>query len=142
MSFDSVKYLSKKKWITALKKLRDKTGVTSWYYRKEPLYVGPTSEQLNEIELLFTKNKINTEGYSPSVDQFYAFKQENLFPKDFYGGGHSKLQDEKILEHWIAFDRLGLDKFSDEDVYVDIAAASFTMGNNITRKEKNQCICN
>ena len=44
------------------------------------------------------------------------------FPVDYHGGIHSGVWHEKLLEHYIAKDLLGLDFFASSDLYVDIAA--------------------
>jgi SAM-dependent methyltransferase len=62
--------------------------------------------------------------YSPSAEAFRAFQAENYFSGDYYGGRSSAVWDEKLLEHWIASERLGLNSFTANDVYIDVAAAS------------------
>jgi ubiquinone/menaquinone biosynthesis C-methylase UbiE len=52
------------------------------------------------------------------------FQQANYFPLDYHGGIDGPVWDEKLLEHWIASERLGLMNWQAEDTYVDVAACS------------------
>ena len=60
--------------------------------------------------------------YAPP-DRFAQFQAEQWFPPNYHGGRASGVWDEKLLEHWIAGERLGLAEFGADDVYVDVAAA-------------------
>ena len=51
------------------------------------------------------------------------FQTQNWFPKDYHGGIKSGVWDEKLLEHWIASEVIGLMKYNKSDIYVDVAAA-------------------
>lgn len=57
-------------------------------------------------------------------EQFAQFQAEQWFPPNYHGGQASGVWDEKLLEHWIAGERLGLAEFGADDIYVDVAAAS------------------
>lgn len=95
-----------------------------WRFRHAPRYANPTSEELVTIELDLRGLGIEINDYAPSPDRFKQFQSEQWFPSFYYGGSMSNVWDEKLLEHWIAGERLGLAEFGPEDIYVDVAAAS------------------
>lgn len=72
---------------------------------------------------LFDLN-VAIEDYSPSPDHFRQFQAEEWFPPHYHGGRASGVWDEKLLEHWIAGERLGLAEYSGDDIYIDVAASS------------------
>lgn len=95
-----------------------------WRYRHAPHFANPTPEQLLSIESDLRNLGINIDDYAPSPDRFQQFQNEQWFPPNYHGGHASGVWDEKLLEHWIAGERLGLAEFGPEDVYVDVAACS------------------
>jgi hypothetical protein len=62
--------------------------------------------------------------YAPLVDAFAAFQSAQYFPMDYHGGLNGPVWDEKLLEHWIAAELLGLMNYHPTDIYVDVAAGS------------------
>ena len=103
---------------------RCKSAWDDWSVRNAPIYNNPTSDELDQIERDLRALGVEIFDYSPSPEAFRAFHAENFFPEEYVGGRSNPVWDEKLLEHWIAFDRLRLDNFGVGDVYVDVAAAS------------------
>jgi len=95
-----------------------------WRVRNAPRYINPTPEELELIERDLRALGVEVADYSPSADAFRAFQGGNYFPDDYIGGRQSAVWDEKLLEHWIASERLGLLDYGPGEVYVDVAAAS------------------
>lgn len=101
-----------------------KSGWYKWRVRNAPRYNNPTPDELDQIERDLRALDIEIVDYSPSAAAFRAFQAENYFPDDYHGGREKAVWDEKLLEHWIAAERLGLINYDASDVYVDVAAAS------------------
>lgn len=97
--------------------------IALWQCRNAPKYVNPSQEELANIETNLIKMGVKVHDYSPSQDEFRAFKDENWFPPDYHGGLQSSVWDEKLLEHWIASKLLNLESYDEGDVYVDVAAS-------------------
>ena len=98
-----------------------------WYefrFRHVPRYKAPTADELSLIENELRGLGIDVEDYYADADAFRAFHAANLFPADYHGGVGSGVWDEKLLEHFIAFQLLRMKDFSGNDVYVDIAACN------------------
>ncbi len=95
-----------------------------WPYRHAPHYEIPTSEELAAIERDLSALGIGVEDSAPSPDMFKQFQSEQWFPAHYHGGRASGVWDEKLLEHWIAGELLGLATYSPEDVYIDVAACN------------------
>lgn len=93
-----------------------------WAVRKAPRYSHPTALEHNQIEMALRKEGVEIQDYAPRVENFAAFQAANYFSLDYYGGILGPVWDEKLLEHWIAAERLGLAGYQPEDVYIDAAA--------------------
>lgn len=104
--------------------MRCKRRWYEWRARNAPRYQNPTPLELDQIERDLSALGIEITDYSPSCEDFRAFQAENYFPEDYAGGSNNGVWSEKILEHWIASQRLGLFNYCPSDVYVDVAAAS------------------
>ncbi len=98
-------------------------GWYEWRVRNAPRYNNPTPDELDQIERDLRALGIIISDYSPSAEAFRAFQAENYFPSEYIGGRQNTVWDEKLLEHWIASERLGLSNYGTSDVYVDVAAA-------------------
>ena len=92
-------------------------------YRDAPVYVNPTSIELEAIERDLVKLGVSIHSYTPP-HEFKEFQKQNWFPTDYHGGLKSGVWDEKLLEHWISSETLELMNFNESDIYVDVAAAS------------------
>lgn len=101
-----------------------KSAWDTWRVRNTPIYNNPTSDELDQIESDLCSLGVEIFDYMPSPEAFQAFQSKNYFPEDYLGGRSSVVWTEKLLEHWIAFDRLKLNNFRSGDIYVDVAAAS------------------
>jgi hypothetical protein len=64
---------------------------------------------------------IHTESYEVNLRDFRAFKKFFRFPLEYYGWDEG-IREEKLLEHFIAYDLAGLENLASDDVYVDVAA--------------------
>ena len=98
---------------------------SGWYhfkFRRVDKYQNPTGEELILIEQELTKLGIPIKDYVVKAETFHQFKQDFLFPEDYHGGIKSGVWDEKLLEHFIAFERLGLKNYRPQDIYIDMAA--------------------
>lgn len=95
-----------------------------WRVRNAPVYQNPSSEELQQIENDLINLGIEVLDYSPNPENFIKFKSCGYFPSNYHGGMDSGVWDEKLLEHYIAFELLGLEHYQPSDIYVDVAAAS------------------
>jgi hypothetical protein len=100
------------------------SGYSRLRYRHAPVYISPTLEELTSIEEELAVLGVCVEDYSPSPLAFRSFQKEGWFPPDCYGGKNGYVWNEKLLEHWISSERLGLMNYGQGEVYVDVAAAS------------------
>lgn len=99
-------------------------GYSRLRHRHAPVYANPTLEELACIEEELAILGVSIEDYSPSPIAFRSFQQEGWFPPESYGGKNGRVRNEKLLEHWISSERLGLMDYGQGEVYVDVAAAS------------------
>ena len=113
------------------KLLGRKSGYTNWRFRKAPRYANPTEAELKEIEAALIGLGVRIESYTADTAQFIAFQAENWFPPNYHGGMGSGVWEEKLLEHWISSERLGLNDFSKIDIFVDVAAAGSPWAQNL-----------
>ena len=59
-----------------------------------------------------------------SPKDFFQFRSSFVFLEGYHGGKDSPVYDEKVFEHCIAYSLLELNKYSPEDIYVDVAAST------------------
>lgn len=88
-----------------------------------PEYQDPTPVELQGIEATLRDKGIVISDYFVDLDDFGRFKKDFHFGPNFYGGERSPLFNEKVLEHYIAYD-LGIRMSEKKAIYVDIAAAN------------------
>ena len=112
--------------IGSLKILTAKPRRQYWNWRVSgaPVYAAPNEEELSNIEQDFIDLGISIINFQPSLSEFKKFQDQGWFPIGYHGGVEGAVWDEKLLEHWIAADKLGLMDFRENEVYVDVAAAS------------------
>ncbi|GMV17702.1 MAG: hypothetical protein AMXMBFR56_59260 [Polyangiaceae bacterium] len=108
----------------AFAKLERRTGLSRWRFRDAPKYESPTPAELESIERALAELGVQVQDYAPSPESFRAFQAAEWFPLDYHGGTRGKVWDEKLLEHWISSECLGLMRFGPGDVFVDVAAAT------------------
>lgn len=92
-------------------------------YFYEPEYKNPDDGELSIIEEKLKDESISLNYYSVNIDQFHQFKNKFIFPLDYCGGHDSPVYQEKLLEHFIAYDLLNLCQYSEKDTYIDVAAS-------------------
>jgi len=95
-----------------------------WTTRKAPAFENPTPLELVQIEKDLAELGISIVDYKPDSAGFRAFQSSGYFPHDYHGGRNGVVWDEKLLEHYLAAERLGLWSYAGEDIYIDVAAAS------------------
>ena len=141
-------------WFKASQKLKHKT--TKYFHKlkfaRSPLYQNPTPEELHGIERELSAAGLSLGTYSPDPQSFNEFKREIGFPADYHGGAHGGVYDEKLLEHFIAWDLLNLKNLKATEIYIDVAAGgspwaqilrsklpaqSFALDLNVSSKFKN-----
>lgn len=93
-----------------------------WTVRNAPKHSDATLSELAKIERDLHTAGIAVHDFAPKVENFAAFKAAKYFPLDYHGGINGPVWDEKLLEHWIAAECLGLMSYQPTDTYVDIAA--------------------
>jgi SAM-dependent methyltransferase len=108
----------------AIKILKRKTNYDLWRVRNAPIYSNPTPTELKIIEAELSVLGISLLDYTPNPAQYKDFGNEHWFSADYHGGRDSGVWDEKLLEHWIAADLLGLMEKNSGQTYVDVAAAN------------------
>ena len=108
----------------ALNKIKRKTNYDLWRVRNAPLFSNPTPTELIIIEAELSSLGVSVIDYTPNPAQYQDFKNELWFPVDYHGGTDSGVWDEKLLEHWIASNLLGLMDKNLPQTYVDVAAAN------------------
>jgi len=117
---DSVRASARK----AIALFERKSGLARWRFRNAPQYESPTPDELVTIERALDELGVPVHDYAPAASGFRAFQAAEWFPANYHGGVHSGVWDEKLAEHWIASELLGLMDFAAGDVFVDVAAAS------------------
>lgn len=85
-------------------------------------YRNPTFEELLYIESQFAEMGIAALPVNVDSTKFRAFVSRYPFPNDYHGGLSTGFWDEKILEHYISYELLGIHSFSQNDIYLDVAA--------------------
>ncbi len=95
-----------------------------WATRHAKSYSGPTPAEHDRIEEDLRALGIAVNDYSPDPAGLAAFRSARYFEPGSYEGVDESVWDEKVLEHWIAAERLGLPAYRPTDTYVDIAAGN------------------
>lgn len=119
-----------------LNKTKTKSCYYNWKFRKAPVYANPTDEELARIELGLHALGIELHDYSPPRAEFQSFQTQGWFPPDYHGGLNSGVWDEKLLEHWISSERLGVMRYGPQDIYVDVAAAGSPWAHALRERKK------
>lgn len=91
--------------------------------RKAEVYENPTNEELHSIELAMVRLGLTVADYSVDLQKLSEFTQLMAFPREYHGGKAGGVYEEKILEHFVAWDLLGLSR-GGRLRYVDVAGAS------------------
>jgi hypothetical protein len=101
-----------------------RAGILEREFKDIPRYKNPTAKELEAIESEMRLAGLNVEPYAPSPEAFSAFLAKSYFPASYHGGADGGVYVEKVLEHWISHQLLGIGEFGPEDVFVDVAAAA------------------
>ena len=115
-----------------------KSGYLDLKYRNIDKYKNPTDNDLKIIEENFRILKFNIESLEICKDNFDKFKKENWFPEDYHGGIDSAVYDEKLLEHFISHEILGIKHFVKDDIYIDFGSAHSPWVNQLREKYEIQ----
>lgn len=99
-------------------------GYYRWAARHGKDYESPTPEQHARIEQDLRGLGIAIQDYAPGRAGFDAFRAARYFDPGAYDGVDASVWDEKLLEHWIAAERLGLMQYRPADIYLDVAAGN------------------
>ncbi len=100
-----------------------KSGLLEWRFRNEPRYHNPTEKEFLQIEQELCAVGVVIKEYEPPIQDYKDFVIGQYFPMHYHGGPKGGVWDEKILEHWISSRMLGVMDYSEEDVFIDVAAA-------------------
>jgi len=84
-------------------------------------YKNPTDEELQTIENEISKLGIAISDYRVLKSEFTTFMERFRFPVDYHGGIAGGVYEEKLLEHYTAWDFLKLTSYAR---YLDIAGGS------------------
>lgn len=107
--------------------LLDRVGVSKrWYMyvnKNAEMYRSPTHGELSEIEASLASAGIAVCPFMVDAGDFQAFLDKELFPDSYRHGKSAGVWTEKMLEHYISYKLLGLDKYASGDIYVDVAAS-------------------
>ena len=85
-----------------------KSGYLDLKYRNIDKYKNPTDNELKIIEENFALLNLKTENLIVCKDDFDQFKKEYWFPENYHGGIDSVVYDEKLIEHFISHEILGI----------------------------------
>lgn len=124
--------------IAVLRKAVEKgpRGVMSALHRRlaQPLHVlrvrgateyqEPNERELQQVEASLRDMGISANDYRVGENAFDEFTARIGFPGDYHGGERDGVYQEKLLEHFVAWDLLGLEGNPVRLPYVDIASAS------------------
>jgi SAM-dependent methyltransferase len=84
-------------------------------------YRGPSDAELEAIEQDLLSKGIPVESYSADTAAFARFRRQIPFPPDYHGGIEGGVYEEKLLEHFVAWELLGLSR---GQRYLDVAGAT------------------
>jgi hypothetical protein len=100
---------------------------SGWYgylYRAKPKFKNPNESELASIEADLIRLGVTLADYTVDIQQFTDFYQNAGFPTEYHGGIDSGVWYEKLLEHFIADDLLGLSDLTPDQTYIDVAACA------------------
>lgn len=83
-------------------------------------YQNPSKDELVKIYDQLNLSELVIEDYQIDLKKYNEFKQEFDFGEEFYSW-NQEIKEEKILEHFVAFELLHLEK---SDFYIDVAACN------------------
>jgi hypothetical protein len=89
-----------------------------------PRYRAPRADELATIEARLAALGMACADHRVDPAAFRPFRECFAFPADYHGGPGGGVYDEKLLEHFVAWDLLGLDSVPTRWPDVDIAGAA------------------
>jgi len=92
--------------------------------RKGIEYRSPDDRELFEIEAALEYLGISCRDYFVDTERYARFKERFSFDTTYHGGEHGGVFEEKLLEHFVAWDLLNLECNPEHWPYIDIAGAS------------------
>lgn len=95
-----------------------------WRTRAAPRYRAPDAHELCRIEERLQALGMHCAELRVDAHAFAAFRGRFSFPADYHGGEGGGVYLEKMLEHYIAWSLLGLERDAARWPYVDVASAS------------------
>ena len=98
--------------------------INLWRCRKFDEYKNPNETELIEIEKRLVHLGINCKHYSVDSVAFHNFQVSLDFPFDYHGGKESGVWNEKLLEHFVAWDLLELGRNNRFVPYIDVAGGA------------------
>ena len=104
--------------------VKRRSGWLDYKYRNTPKFKDPTATELAAIEAALITEGIAVNDLAPCPSGFEAFVARNIFPPDYHGGKDGGVWREKLLEHWLSSEMLGLPNFKSGDLFIDAAAAT------------------
>ena len=117
-------------------KIKAKSGFIKWQFKEAPVYSNPSNLDLADIEQALIDNKVKLVDYNPLLIGFESFKKQGWFSENYHGGSSFVAWNEKLLEHWIAYELLNLGNYGEHDIYVDIAAGASPWARELRTREK------
>ena len=92
--------------------------------RTHPAYRDPSDEELQYVERQLAEAGVACADYFADKAALTAFRSRMGFPADYHGGQSGAVYDEKVLEHFVAWNLLDLADEPERWPYVDIASAT------------------
>ena len=93
------------------------------YHKNVQQYRPPTPAELDTIEHDLCNLGIEVQKLRVEPNKFSKFKSSFKFPTDYHGGIAGGVWEEKLFEHFLAYE-LAIKKANAGDIYVDVAACS------------------
>ena len=97
--------------------------------RNAPEYASPTAQDLAQVEADLRALGVPLTDYHADLERFGEFSKTAGFPADYHGGVHGGVYREKLLEHFVAWDLLALQRDGRRVPYIDIASAASPWAN-------------
>jgi hypothetical protein len=91
------------------------------HHRNATEYRQPSPEELATIEQQLQENGVLVKPLTVDPETFTEFRNRFVFPDNYHGGIDGPVWDEKILEHYLAYE-LAIKHLPENNKYIDIAA--------------------
>ena len=94
------------------------------FFRSADTYSSPTGRDIEDIEKQLRNCSIQLFDLYIDVKKFKDFCRHFQFPDDYHGGLKDPVRNEKLLEHYLAYEFIGIEKLDKQSKYIDVAACS------------------